>query len=100
MLMIQRGVPLAYIKEQLGHSSIKVTVDTYGRWLPSGDSRLMDTLDDPGFTDGDQMVTKSNLEEDRSSQVVGSKWSRREDLNFRPADYESAALPLSYAGLF
>jgi hypothetical protein len=27
------------------------------------------------------------------------KWSRRWDLNPRPADYESAALPLSYAGL-
>ena len=26
------------------------------------------------------------------------KWSRRWDLNPRPADYESAALPLSYAG--
>jgi hypothetical protein len=25
-------------------------------------------------------------------------WSRRWDLNPRPADYESAALPLSYAG--
>ena len=26
-------------------------------------------------------------------------WSRRVGLNHRPADYESAALPLSYAGL-
>lgn len=25
-------------------------------------------------------------------------WSRRGDLNSRPADYESAALPLSYVG--
>ena len=28
-----------------------------------------------------------------------SGWSRRRDLNPRPADYESAALPLSYTGL-
>ncbi len=97
-LMIQRGVPLAYIKEQLGHSSIKVTVDTYGRWLPSGDSSLMDKLDDPGFADGDQMVTESDFDDEQSSQVVGSTWSRREELNLRPADYESAALPLSYTG--
>jgi hypothetical protein len=27
------------------------------------------------------------------------KWSRRRDLNPRPADYKSAALPLSYAGV-
>src|SRR4051794_1139707 len=28
----------------------------------------------------------------------GGNWSRRSDLNRRPADYESAALPLSYVG--
>ena len=28
------------------------------------------------------------------------KWSRRWDLNPQPADYKSAALPLSYAGTF
>jgi hypothetical protein len=28
-----------------------------------------------------------------------TKWSRRVGLNHRPADYESAALPLSYAGI-
>ena len=27
-----------------------------------------------------------------------NNWSRRSDLNRGPADYESAALPLSYAG--
>jgi hypothetical protein len=27
------------------------------------------------------------------------KWSRGRELNSRPADYESAALPLSYLGL-
>ena len=27
------------------------------------------------------------------------EWSRRSELNRRPTDYESVALPLSYAGL-
>ena len=27
-----------------------------------------------------------------------SRWSRRSDLNRQPTDYESVALPLSYAG--
>ena len=30
---------------------------------------------------------------------ISGIWSRRTDLNRGPADYESAALPLSYAGL-
>ena len=29
---------------------------------------------------------------------IKTSWSRRSGLNRRPADYESAALPLSYAG--
>ena len=35
----------------------------------------------------------------RFTQVADFGWSRRRDLNPRPADYESAALPLSYTGL-
>ena len=33
-LMIQHGVNLVYVKEQLGHASIKMTVDTYGHLIP------------------------------------------------------------------
>jgi hypothetical protein len=34
----------------------------------------------------------------RQIDLEGRKWSRGRDLNSRPADYESAALPLSYLG--
>jgi integrase len=33
-LLIQDGESLAYVKEQLGHHSIKLTVDTYGPLIP------------------------------------------------------------------
>jgi integrase len=33
-LLIQNGESLAYVKKQLGHSSIKITVDTYGHLVP------------------------------------------------------------------
>ncbi len=29
-LLIQNGAPRAYVNDQLGHSSIKITVDIYG----------------------------------------------------------------------
>ena len=32
-LLLADEVSVAYVQEQLGHSSIKMTVDTYGRWL-------------------------------------------------------------------
>ena len=36
-LMLRRGVPIAYVAKQLGHSSIQVTVDLYGHFIPGAD---------------------------------------------------------------
>lgn len=44
-LLIQQGASLAYVKEQLGHSSIQVTVDTYGHLIPGGNIAWVDALD-------------------------------------------------------
>ncbi|MBI3246534.1 MAG: site-specific integrase [Deltaproteobacteria bacterium] len=46
-LLIQQGESLAYVKEQLGHHSIRVTVDTYGHLVPGGNRAAVDRLDDP-----------------------------------------------------
>ena len=35
-LLIQQGESLAYVKDQLGHHSIQITVDTYGHLVPGG----------------------------------------------------------------
>ena len=43
-LLIAAGAPLPYIQQQLGHSSIQVTVDVYGRWLPRGDRQWIEKL--------------------------------------------------------
>jgi hypothetical protein len=39
-------VSLAYIRDQLGHHSIKVTVDIYGHLTPEGNKEAVDGLDD------------------------------------------------------
>jgi integrase len=37
------------VKEQMGHSSIKVTVDIYGHLVPGGNRQAVDKLDElPG----------------------------------------------------
>jgi integrase len=46
-LLIQNGAPLAYVKDQLGHSSIKVTVDIYGHLVPGANRQEMNRL--PGL---------------------------------------------------
>ena len=44
-LLIQDGAPLPYVKEQMGHSSIQITVDIYGHLTPGADIRWIDRLD-------------------------------------------------------
>ncbi len=44
-LLIQQGASLAYVKEQMGHSSIQVTVDIYGHLIPGGNIGWVDALD-------------------------------------------------------
>jgi len=95
-LLLQQGESPAYVQRQLGHASIQLTVDTYGRWLPMGNKAAVDRLDDEST--GSRTVG-SPFKSRRTRPASPSKqWSRREDLNLRPADYESAALPLSYTG--
>ena len=36
-----------YVKEQMGHSSIDISVDTYGHLVPGGNRQAVDKLDDP-----------------------------------------------------
>ena len=42
---MQQGESLAYVKEQLGHHSIRMTVDTYGHLVPGGNKEAVDKLD-------------------------------------------------------
>ena len=43
-LLIQNGESLAYVKEQLGHASIRMTVDVYGHLVPGANRDAMDRL--------------------------------------------------------
>lgn len=45
-ILIAEGKSPAYVQAQLGHKSITMTVDTYGKWLPQGDKAAIDSLDD------------------------------------------------------
>jgi hypothetical protein len=47
-LLLQNGASIVYVKEQMGHSSIHVTVDTYGHLIPCADVCFVDRLDGVG----------------------------------------------------
>ena len=44
-LLLQNGASLVYVKEQMGHSSIQVTVDIYGHLIPGANVHYVDRLD-------------------------------------------------------
>jgi integrase len=46
-MLIENGENLAYVRDQLGHSSIKITVDTYGHLVPGANQAAVDRLDEP-----------------------------------------------------
>jgi integrase len=61
-LLIQNGESLAYVRDQLGHSSIQVTVDVYGHLVPGANRAAVDRLDAtsrgiPGASEGPKAVS-------------------------------------------
>jgi len=71
-LLIQQGESLAYIKDQLGHHSIQITVDVYGHMLCGGNRQAVDRLDD---------IEEEKKEDQRESghQMVTNRLDRGED---------------------
>ncbi len=55
-LLLQQGESPVYVQRQLGHASITLTVDTYGRWLPMGNKAAVDRLDGAS---GSKMVAET-----------------------------------------
>jgi integrase len=51
-LLLSAGVPPVYVQRQLGHASIRLTVDLYGKWPPIEDQGAVARLDDRGAEDG------------------------------------------------
>jgi integrase len=45
-LLLQNGASIVYVKEQMGHSSIQVTVDIYGHLIPGANLSFVDRLDE------------------------------------------------------
>jgi integrase len=55
-LLIAQGESLAYVRDQLGHHSIQITVDTYGHLVPGGNRQAVDRLDDAVTHSADQQA--------------------------------------------
>lgn len=56
-LLLQNGAPIVYVKDMLGHSSIKVTVDIYGHLVPGANRQEMNRL--PSLNAGKSRIKKN-----------------------------------------
>jgi integrase len=102
-LLIQSGASIVYVKEQLGHSSIQVTVDTYGHLIPDANKSFVDRLDEiakpADETRPQQSATQAQQGYKKEtvipSEVVdligGGAWTRTTDLRIMRTSQEVAA---------
>lgn len=86
-LLIQQGESLAYVKDQMGHHSIQMTVDIYGHLVPGGNKAAVDRLDEPALP---SHATIRNPDATRASlaQVVGQ--AENEKLSEESESYQEA----------
>ena len=99
-LLIQSGASIVYVKEQMGHSSIQVTVDIYGHLIPGANVSFVDRLDmdeksDEKAEEGQQQnATQAQLPSEAETPIPselvdligGGEWTRTTDLRImRPS---------------
>jgi len=82
-LLIQDGAGLTYVKEQMGHSSIQITVDTYAHLIPGADIAWVDRLDSETTShqnapEAHQRQTEQN---EQYAQVAQDIWLPPRDSN-------------------
>jgi len=70
-LLLQQGESIQYVQRMLGHASITLTVDTYGKWLPMGNKAAVDRLDETARAeDGGNLVAEATTGLTDDSEVV------------------------------
>lgn len=82
-LLIQQGESLAYVKEQMGHKSIQITVDTYGHLVPGGNRAAVDRLDDEPVAQPNATQTQPE-DPDRIEKVKKSAGEPRRNRTYNP----------------
>ena len=98
VLHLQDGRSPVWVKEQLGHSSIQITVDVYGKWIPTSDRSSADRLDAiappsaaaPGRTPRApcelEIEPEAEAEPVTPREINGGAWTRTTDLGImRPS---------------
>lgn len=71
-LMLRRGVPIAYVSKQLGHSSIQITVDLYGHFIPGADRHHVEGLAE-AIEEAGRQLDATRPQPDPASKITPSR---------------------------
>jgi integrase len=72
--LIGNGESLAYVRDQMGHSSIQITVDTYGHLIPGANRQAVNRLDDAEWrTTGGKSATPAHPSPSRAKSPEGGE---------------------------
>jgi len=96
-LLLQQGESPVYVKVQMGHSSIAITVDLYGHLIPGGNRQAVDRLDEPVIARWDGVGSATPAQPGRESDLGDpakslNLWCARQELNLRPTGSKPGAL--------
>jgi integrase len=86
---LQQGESIVYAKEQLGHSSIQITVDTYGHLIPGANRGAVNRLDDvsatqPDATPAQPAAGEEALDPSELKELFGESGEPRRNRTFNP----------------
>ncbi|RZB34109.1 MAG: hypothetical protein SRB2_03502 [Desulfobacteraceae bacterium Eth-SRB2] len=60
-LLLNKGKSPVYVKDQLGHSSIQMTVDIYGHLIPNSNRDAVNSLDELSLDKDNLTMAKNKL---------------------------------------
>jgi len=71
--LLQNNESLLYVKDQMGHCTIQVTADLYGRLIPGGNKQAVDRLDT--LVLGDESATRVQPLSAGTIPQVADQWN-------------------------
>jgi Phage integrase family len=69
-LLLSANVPLLYVSKQLGHAKPTTTLEHYAKWLPSGEQRFVNVLDNQTEKLGTKGWHQVDIIEGKDAEVV------------------------------
>jgi hypothetical protein len=69
-LLLNRGVPITYVRAQLGHADPTTTLTWYAHYLPKATARYVDLLDDGAANVPSQPLAPLSADEDAEDESL------------------------------